>query len=275
MRPSTPTTMSRSWSRRAGSPVIGSRCLRRSRLRIACAPRPISSSGRSQITQAAPTTTINTKTSAPAIAALVRFGSTATPVRIAGRASSGRASRVAKTTSADAVMPEAAAAEGTPARTSIEYCTAPTVASAARDDPPERVGGELREDHGPPSIGADGQPQDPPRAGEAAHLERDHRDEPERVDLVQLVERAEDPDQGGREQVEGDRRDREQQSAAGERTPRHGRRLRGGGVGRRWGDRRGRLRGLDRERAHVHVLAHQDLDRGCHRNRHDRAEDAE
>ena len=72
---------------------------------------------------------MKTKTIAPPIAALVRFGSTATPVRIAGRASSGRASRVAKTTSADAVMPDAAAAEGTPARTSIEYCTAPTVAA--------------------------------------------------------------------------------------------------------------------------------------------------
>jgi hypothetical protein len=49
-------------------------------------------------------------------------------VRIAGRASSGRASSVAKTTSAEAVMPDAAAAAGTPARTSIVYWTAPTVA---------------------------------------------------------------------------------------------------------------------------------------------------
>ena len=72
---------------------------------------------------------MKTKTTAPASAALVRVGSTATPVITAGRASSGRASRVAKTTSADAVMPDAAAPEGTPARTSIEYCTAPTVAA--------------------------------------------------------------------------------------------------------------------------------------------------
>jgi hypothetical protein len=62
------------------------------------------------MTEAAPTTTMRTKTIAPASAALVRFGSTATPVRIAGRASSGSASRVANTTSADAVMPDAAAA---------------------------------------------------------------------------------------------------------------------------------------------------------------------
>ena len=42
-------------------------------------------------------------------------------------------------------MPEAAAAAGTPARTSIAYCIAPAAADAARDDPPERVGGELGE----------------------------------------------------------------------------------------------------------------------------------
>ena len=130
-------------------------------------------------------------------------------------------------------MPDAAAPEGTPARTSIEYCTAPDGGRTARDDPPERVGGELREDHRPPLLGADGQPQDPPRAGEAAHLEHDHRDEPERVDLVQLVERAEDPDQSGCEQVEGDRRDREEQAASGEGARRHAVRLRGGGIRRR------------------------------------------
>src|SRR3712207_6864769 len=56
----------------------------------------------------------------PLFRSLVRFGSTATPVRIAGRASTGSASKVANTTSADAVMPDAAAATGTPARTSIE-----------------------------------------------------------------------------------------------------------------------------------------------------------
>ena len=48
---------------------------------------------------------------------------------IAGTASSGSASSVPNTSSDEAVMPEAAAAGGTPARASIAYCIAPAAAT--------------------------------------------------------------------------------------------------------------------------------------------------
>ena len=78
---------------------------------------------------AAPRATISTNSAAPASAARVRCGSTATPPSTAGSASSGRASSVPNRSSDEAVIPEAAAAAGTPPRTSIEYCSAPEAAT--------------------------------------------------------------------------------------------------------------------------------------------------
>ena len=66
---------------------------------------------------------------APASAARARRGSTATPVTIAGTASSGIASRIPNTSSDEAVIPDAAAAAGTPPRASIAYCIAPAAAT--------------------------------------------------------------------------------------------------------------------------------------------------
>ena len=99
------------------------------RLRTACTARPITSSGRSQTTQAAPSANIATKSTAPASAARASRGSTATPVAIAGTARSGRASSVPNTSSDEAVIPDAAAAEETPERTSMAYCIAPAAAT--------------------------------------------------------------------------------------------------------------------------------------------------
>ncbi len=98
-------------------------------LRTAWAARPITSSGRSQTTHAAPSANNATKITAPASAARASLGSTATPVAIAGTARRGSASSVPNTSSEEAVMPEAAAADGTPARTSIAYCIAPAAAT--------------------------------------------------------------------------------------------------------------------------------------------------
>jgi hypothetical protein len=48
---------------------------------------------------------------------------------MAGTASTGSAQSVANTSTDDAVMPDAAAAAGIPARVSIEYCIAPDAAT--------------------------------------------------------------------------------------------------------------------------------------------------
>ena len=143
---------------------------RRSRLTIACAARPISTSGRSQITHAAPTATISTKTIAPASAALVRCGSTATPVMIAGSASSGSASSVPNTSSDDAVMPDAAVTAGTPERTSMEYWRAPEAATPPGTTRPNEFAASWDRITGRPAIGAQRQPLDSPQARVAADL---------------------------------------------------------------------------------------------------------
>src|SRR6185436_3732891 len=123
--------MSRSRRRRSGRFVRGSRPSRprRTRLSTACAARPRTVSGRSHTPHAAPTATISTNSTAPASAARVRCGSTATPPSTAGSDSRGRASSVPNRSRDEAVIPDAAAAAGTPERTSIAYCIAPDAAT--------------------------------------------------------------------------------------------------------------------------------------------------
>ena len=99
------------------------------RLRTHCAARPARISGRSNARHAAPRANISTNTSPPIAAARSSPGSTGAPPITAGTASSGSAHSVPNTISDDAVMPEAAAAAGTPARTSIAYCMAPEAAT--------------------------------------------------------------------------------------------------------------------------------------------------
>src|SRR3954467_1817064 len=86
-------------------------------------------SGRSKRTHAAPRANISTNTPAPITAARARPGSTGAPPSTAGTARTGSAQSVANTSTDEAVMPEAAAAVGTPARVSIAYWSAPDAAT--------------------------------------------------------------------------------------------------------------------------------------------------
>ncbi len=62
-------------------------------------------------------------------AAVSSPGSTGAPPRMAGTASTGSAHSVPNTSTDEAVIPEAARAASTPARTSIAYCIAPEAAT--------------------------------------------------------------------------------------------------------------------------------------------------
>ena len=100
---------------------------RRSRLRARWTVRPTQSSGRSEATQVAPAANNSTNTPSPMIVAASRSGSIP-PRRIAGSASTGRASTTAIMSRLAAVNPAAACPGGVPDATSMRYCSAAPIA---------------------------------------------------------------------------------------------------------------------------------------------------
>jgi len=98
-------------------------------LRARCTTRPTQASVPSTARSTAPTANIAPKSTRPASAAITSWLLVETTPRMtAGSANTGSASSVAKTSSDDAVSPDAAAPPGVPACTSIRYCSAPAAA---------------------------------------------------------------------------------------------------------------------------------------------------
>ena len=91
--------------------------------------RPTHSTARSEAISVAPTASSATKIPSPTIIACHSRAGTATPSRIAGSASTGSAASVATRTIDATPMPRPASDPGTPAWTSIRYCSAPAAAA--------------------------------------------------------------------------------------------------------------------------------------------------
>ena len=103
-----------------------------------------------------------------------------------------------------AVRPPTAVAVSFPDAASIRNCVAAPKAGAARHDQADGVAGQLRGGHREPRLGAQGDALEGDGAGEVRHLEDQRDGEPDRVERGQLREGAEDLDQAGEDEVDGD-----------------------------------------------------------------------
>jgi hypothetical protein len=87
--------------------------------------------------------------------------------------------------------------------------------AAAGSDLRERVAGELRGDHRGPRR-ADGHVLQPPQAAQRRDLQRGHRSQPARAELVEVLPGGEEVEQAGEDEVQRDRGDREPDAPAHE-----------------------------------------------------------
>jgi hypothetical protein len=89
-----------------------------------------------------------------------------------------------------------------------------THGAAARRDLAHGVAGQLRQDHGRPALDVQGEPLEHPQAGQRARLQRRHRQQPPRRQVVELAPGAERLDQARRHEVERHARDGEPEDRA-------------------------------------------------------------